>query len=644
MVIRARTFDRPATPSEIVSQTYTLVDPRLAPFNSNLPLIIINAFGHTVQKESKTPISIKFVDTAAGGRSQLSGPCEFDGRGFLNIRGNTSLRYPKRSFHLKLHGEDDQPLKVSLLGMPKESDWVLYAPYPDKTLLRDVLAYELSNQMGDYAPRIRFVEVFLSYNSKVTADDYLGVYVLEEKIKRGKERVDITKLDPDDTKEPAISGGYIFKKDHLDKMGGVPMPTEMGMPDRRGGGSMLRPGFPTGPGGFPAKPEGFLRPNGGLFDNGNPGTIEDLRVLPRSGRNIRRTFQFDGGGRLMTEENGGRNAASPPDNFSLAIPQGQFLQGFNDESISSSLGFRTLNGNLFFWVYPKPDEITKPQKSWLKRYLDRFEKALYGTDFRNPTNGYTAFIDSDSFIDHHLLVEATKNVDAFRFSTFYYKDRGEKIHMGPAWDWNLSFGNVNGKQGWLPRYWYWPQLDDQQYSWFRRLFQDPDFGQKYVDRWATLRTNVFDTHRILARIEELAAQLNEAQERNFQRWPILGRTVWPEHFVGSTYQEEIDFMKSFIETRFAWIDAQFIAAPKASLATDAVTANSELSLGAPSDKSRRIYYTLDGKDPRASGGAPSTSARVYDGPIVLKHDVKLFARAFEENLWSSPTVADFKVK
>src|SRR6185295_5428559 len=125
-------------------------------------------------------------------------------------------RYPKHSYSVKTVNVLREAQKISLLGMPKESDWVLYAPYPDKTLLRDVLAYELSNQMGDYAPRTRFVEVFVSYGSHVSAEDYLGVYVLVEKVKRGKERVDVAKLDPDDAKEPEISGGYIFKKDHLD--------------------------------------------------------------------------------------------------------------------------------------------------------------------------------------------------------------------------------------------------------------------------------------------------------------------------------------------------------------------------------------------------------------------------------------------
>ena len=99
--------------------------------------------------------------------------------------------------------------------MPKDSDWVLYAPYSDKTLMRDVLAYELSNKMGRYAARTRFVEVFLNRSgSKLSKRDYAGVYVFEEKIKRGKDRVNIQKLTPEDNSEPNITGGYIFKRDH----------------------------------------------------------------------------------------------------------------------------------------------------------------------------------------------------------------------------------------------------------------------------------------------------------------------------------------------------------------------------------------------------------------------------------------------
>jgi len=294
-------------------------------------------------------------------------------------------------------------------------------------------------------------------------------------------------------------------------------------------------------------------------------------------------------------------------------------------------------------VDPKPDQITAQQKAWLKRYAGQLEAALYGPNFRDPNKGYAAYLDVDSFIDHHLLVEATKNVDGFRFSTFYYKDRGGKLRMGPLWDWNLSLGNVNGKQGWIPKYWYWPQLDDHQYTWFRRLFQDPDFGQKYVDRWAALRTNTLATSSVLARVDRLASLLNEAQQRNYKRWPIMGRMVWPNHFVGETYQQEIDWLKSYITERFGWIDEQFIASPEPSLKPGAAAANTPLTLRSR-EEGAKIYYTLDGSDPRASGGAPSATAKLYDGPIALNGKPRLFARAFAENLWSSQARAEYRVK
>jgi hypothetical protein len=613
-LIRARAFEPGIAGSPIVAQSYTIADRKVLDFNSNLPLVIINTFGRQIQRNSKTQIAVRVVDVDSSKRSKLSGKADFDGAGSLNFRGNTSLRYPKRSYTLKTRAGDGEPFKTPLLGLPKESDWVLYAPYPDKSLIRDVLAYDLSNKMGAYAPHTRFVELFVSNDGKVTMEDYQGVYVLVEKIKRSKERVNIAKLAPEDNKEPDISGGYIFKKDHTDKMGGIPMATDMGMPDHRGS-TGPRSGFPTDAGGFPAKASGFIKSSGTGRSPANNGP-------PRRG--MRRVVP----------------AQDQPGNF--VIPDLPLLRGAEEEFIPNNLGFGTPKGNQFYYVEPKGDEITAAQKKWLSRYVDEFERTLYGPKFRDPAEGYAKYIDVDSFIDQHILVEATKNVDGFRFSTFYSKDRGGKIRMGPMWDWNLAFGNVNGKQGWLPRFWYWPQLDDQQYTWFRRLFQDPDFGQRYVDRWAMLRTNVFATSNILARVDELAAQLDEAQKRNFKRWPVLGRTVWPNHYVGDTYQEEIDWLKNYTRERLDWIDAQFVAAPDFSRKSSFLPKDNNLTLTPKSGG--QIYYTVDGSDPRAPGGAPSGSAKVYKEPILMDSKTKVFARAFEENLWSSPVRAQYNTK
>ena len=290
--------------------------------------------------------------------------------------------------------------------------------------------------------------------------------------------------------------------------------------------------------------------------------------------------------------------------------------------------FRTsTRTNKFYYVDPESDELTGVQRAWLQNYVNQCEAALYGRDFKDPAKGYAAFLDPGSFIDYHLLVEVTKNVDGFRFSTFYHKDRGGKIKMGPVWDWNLSFGNCNGKQGYMPEWWLWPQLDDKEYSWFRRLFEDPDFGQKYADRWTELRPTAFAISNLLGRVDAIAAVLQEAQVRNFERWPILGSAINPNWYAGDTYQEEVKWMREWIEKRLAWIDRQFVQPPSVT------QTDGKLSLAAPQGK---IHYTFDGADPRASGGAVSGQALAYDSPVALPPGKILFARALHNNRWSGP--------
>src|SRR5207248_4265702 len=169
-----------------------------------------------------------------------------------------------------------------------------------------------------------------------------------------------------------------------------------------------------------------------------------------------------------------------------------------------------------------------------------------------------------------------------------------------------------------------PQLDDRQYCWFRRLFEDPDFGQRYVDRWGEIRTNQFAVARLSARIDELAALLEEAQARNFHKWRIMGRSIWPNSYVGRSYSDEVAWMKQWIQKRIEWIDQQFLSAPSFLLTAGPVEQGRELALSAPRGK---IYYTLDGSDPRAPGGAVSPAARAFSSPVALKENAEIFCRA-----------------
>ncbi len=628
-VLQARGFGPNGQSGQVAAETYTLIAPDLAAFNSSLPLVVMNTFGVFVPHDSQVPGSIRFIDAGTNGRARLLGPPDFDGRAGFKTRGYSSMRYPKRSYGVEIRAPDGGSLDVAVLGLPEDSDWVLYAPYPDKTLMRDVLAYELSNKMGRWAPRTRFVELFINNGSpRLTADHYAGIYVFEEKVRRGAHRVPVAKLTPRDNAEPEITGGYIFKKDHPEEAGGA----AFNFFGRRNPGPFVNPfGFPFGPGGFPADP--------GSFDQPDPEPVLAGAVLVTTN--------------YTTINNGGRwNAFSVPVAIVTVVRSNVTLQtnvfhvprlvgGTHGANlVASGEGFVTSQANAFFFVEPKAAKITAEQRAWLTNYLNRFEAALYGSGFRDPTNGYASFIDVDSFIDHHIFVEATKNIDGYRFSTFYHKDRGGRLQMGPVWDWNLSLGNASGKEGYLWNRWYWPLLDDQQYSWFRRLFDDPDFAQRYVDRWAAWRTNVFSTTGICARADQITAQVREAAGRNFTRWPIIGEGIGPEYFTGRTWDEDLRYMKDWITNRLAWMDAQFVAPPVPSIPAGLITVTNALAFSAPTGQ---VYFAVGEADVRAPGGAVSPSAKIFQTPIPLTNSTTLTLRAKLGNRWSHPVTLRYTV-
>jgi hypothetical protein len=745
VLLQARAFSADSKSGDTLVETYVVVDTNAVDFTSTLPVVVINTFGRPIQPGTNLVGAMRFINTATNQRAMLTAPVDFDGRASIKARGYTSLRYPKKSYAFETRDKSGETKAASILGFPQDTEWILYAPYPDKTLLRDVLAYELSNKAGHYASRTRFVEAFVNETTnKLSRAHYAGVYVLEEKMKRGDKRVAIQKLAAGDQAEPNITGGYIFKKDHLEEAAGEP-PAEV--PGRSHGPAGWRGNFPTGPGGFPADPAGFPPPHP-PFTNAlsvvtnlttitntvastnvtvsvlavtvvctnsvaatntvavtnsviatnivvatNSLVITNSVVATRAvvatnlvvasnavvGTNaVATTNIIDANTAVVTTTVATITSTTYRTNRVVAtntLASTNLLVATNivfatnsivstnltvtavpvlvtnrvlvtnvfvlssqrapllEQLVSTGHGFVTHRTNAFFYVEPKASRISSAQRKWLLDYVNRFEEVLHGPDFRNPTNGYAAYIDVDSFIDHHLFVEATKNIDGFRFSTFFTKDRGGKIRMDPIWDWDLSFGNAKGKQGYLPEHWYWPQLDDQQYSWFRRLFEDPDFGQRYVDRWAQWRTNFFAAPNLLARVDELAASLKEPAARNFERWPTLGVAVGPEHFLGKTYDDEIQYMKGWITNRLAWMNSQFVSPPSPSTTGGTQAGTNVLTFSAPAGQ---VYFTMDGTDPRAGGGAVSAVARPYQAPVALTNTVTITARTQKENRWSNP--------
>lgn len=422
--------------------------------SSNLPIVVIDTHGQAIPDEPKIEADMGIIYNGPGARNNLSDPFNhYNGRIAIEIRGSSSQQFPKKQYGFETKDAQGEDLDVSLLNMPKESDWILSASYSDKTLMRNVLAYKLANDMGRYASRTQFCEVVLN-------GDYRGVYILMEKIKRDKNRVDIAKMEPTDISGDALTGGYIIKIDKLE-------------------------GSDT---------EGWYS-----------------SFLPYPGAWQRIYYQYD---------------------------------------------------------TPKLEDLAPEQIAYIKNFVYAFENLMTRPDYADPQNGYAQYIDIDSFVDYFILNEISRNVDGYRLSTFMHKDRdskGGKLKMGPAWDYDLAFGNADYYNGAMLADWqvdFRVQSDGFQIPfWWHKLMEDSSFTRHVYARWRELRAGVLEITRVHAYLDSMATYIAEAQKRNFERWPILGTYVWPNAFIGQTYAEELNYLKDWLNLRMLWMEAKIPGQP-----------------------------------------------------------------------------------
>jgi hypothetical protein len=220
--LRARSFESGLALGTISSETYLFFDSSMDSFSSNIPIIVIDNFGGgDIPDLSKQAAFLAFFEPGIDGRTHMTNNFVLGSRAGIRRRGESSLRATTSKPNLAVESwsqEADDDCNISPLGLPAESDWILWAPYSfDRCGIRNAFIYNLSNQSGNYAVRTRFVEVFLNaYGGDVTMDDYAGMYLLMEKIKRDNNRVDVESLTVLDNDEPAITGGYILRIDKSD--------------------------------------------------------------------------------------------------------------------------------------------------------------------------------------------------------------------------------------------------------------------------------------------------------------------------------------------------------------------------------------------------------------------------------------------
>ena len=512
-LIRARSIQPGLSPSPIVSEGFAELSSTVANFTSDIPVFLVENFASgSVPANSHQEAFMFLFEPDETGRTRFSNPPTVTTRIGIKIRGSSTQNRPKKAYGVEIWDEKNEDRDISLLGLPEESDWILYGAYNfDHALMRNAFIYELSNQVGVYASRTKFCEMYINTGGgSMASSDYVGVYSLIEKIKRGPDRVDVERLTASMVSPPLVTGGYMTKIDRLD-----------------------------------------------------PG----------------------------------------------------------DSGVSAG-------GQRMGWVYPKEELVTSEQSQYYAGYINTFISALNGQNFRDPNVGYARYIDTQLWVDHHVINVLAFNVDALRLSTYMYKPRSGPLIMGPIWDFDRAMGSTDGRDS-NPLVWTsGGGTDFFNYPWWERLFDDPDFWQLWIDRYQTLREAQFRTSHMHGIINEMAGEIAEAAPRNHTRW---GFSNWPG---------AVTHLRSWLQRRASWMDSQFVRIPELSSGSREIDPGFELEI----DGNGTIYYKTDGTDPRGDNGVRDGDAIRYTGPITLTENSKVIARAFTANNysnWSGPATASF---
>jgi hypothetical protein len=436
--------------------------------SSNLPIVVINTHGQEIPDDPKITADMGIIWNGEGVRNNVTDPFNnYSGRIGIELRGNSTQGFPKKPYAVETQDSTGANLDVSILGMPAENDWTFLASYIDRTFIRDPLAHFLSTLTGRWSSRCRFCELILN-------GEYEGVYIVLEKIKRTKNRLDLSKLTPADTLGDNLTGGYIYEVD-------------------------------------------------GFGDD-----FGDHRVLE----------------------------------------------------------------------YPKIEDVVNAQLNYIRSYDDSFRNVMNLSTFKDTVKGYSAWIDVDAFIAELIVQETVRNSDAYGWSAYFHKDKDKKLAAGPVWDFDQSAGNSSYPDDGVVEGWMFANTKTNNTPFFwAKLFSDPNFKTKVQSRWKELRESVFGTDKIMAFIDSCAGYLNEAQQRNFVQWPVLGVFIWREskgYQDRNTYQKEIDYLKSFLTARLGWVDTQLLNTSNVATEPHAHPVDFSLAQNYPNpfNPSTKITYTL----------------------------------------------------
>jgi hypothetical protein len=263
---------------------------------------------------------------------------------------------------------------------------------------------------------------------------------------------------------------------------------------------------------------------------------------------------------------------------------------------------------------PRGWDITAAQRQAITNFMQSFDTVLYSTNFTNAATGYAAFIDVENWAHHFILQNFPKNQDAEVLSAYLVRESATaKLKHGPIWDFDRAYNqNPNDTNPAHDLTWAKDRL------YYFRLFSAPDFQQAYIDKWQSLRRVAFSDSNLLAIVDR---QTNE----------ITGAVPAREGM--TNFAARIGAFKQWLTNRSAALAAQFQKMPLFNQDGGAISNGFVLALTNP-NPGGTIFFTLNGADPRASGGSVAPTAQAWPQSIVLNATTVARARVKSGTNWS----------
>lgn len=451
------------------------------------------------------------------------GGVEYDGDlEKITSHGNSSWDYSaKKPYNIKL------PQKENLYGMGKAKKWALLSNYLDHSMLRNAVTMEMSRHAEmEYVMDWVFVDLYV-------CGSYRGTYQLYERVQIQKNRVNITDLEE---KTEALNA------DELET--------------------------------YPQK---------------IVGADEDIYM-----ENSYKYYEIPN---------------NPDDITGGYLIQFQLYNRYPQDAES---GFVTSRGQAV--EIDGPEYASKEQVEYIRTFVQELEDAIYSEDGRNSKGKhYSEYLDVDSFICAYLIQEITINVDAISASFYLYKESDSlgdgKLHCGPVWDFDFSYYNFStsrtnsrGETGYTskidnlfaaycPISGYDPDLTDDEgsgrptlgVSWAGALYPHGDFQQRmakiYFERFDPYLKELSDsTQPQGALITRFGEEILDSAEMNNARWHMYGgkefRQFGPPN--GDNFTECVDYVRSFVERRRAWLRTEWLGFAKENLLAEIESAESAI--------------------------------------------------------------------